>query len=207
MVKTRGPLLSAEASGTLADQLTFLNTRRGNTVRRRVLPRDRKSGAQMGRRAAFHFITKNWSKISSGARASWNNLDRPKDQSVYNAFVAHNTQNWSGFLAPSAIYPVTRTGAVGVFGIGPAAAQVGYAIQFDAKLNTLNANWGIIIFASPSTAFSTAVENAISMEWLGNTVQKQWTWTPPNNGTWFFNARLFTVYGALGAEDGEFTIP
>ncbi len=207
MVKTKTPLFSAEASGTFAGQLTFLNTRRGTTIRRRRRPRDPKTGGQLGRRSAFNFITKNWSTISAGARASWDNLDRPADQSAYNGFVAHNQQNWSGFLAPGAIFPITRTGTVGTFTSGPSAVDVGTAIQFTARVSPLNSNWGIVIFASLLSGFTTAVDNAISMEWLGNTILKSWTWSPASPGPWFFNARLFTVFGLLGAEDGEFVIP
>lgn len=207
MVKTFSPLLSSEASGTLAKQLTFLNTRRGCTIRKRVRPRDPRSGEQLARRACFHFLTKNWSGLSTASQNSWSTCDPELDLSYYNTYVRHNLKNWHNFLAPGMVYPVDRTGNLGTIITGPNAVTIGHVIELEIQLYPMHSNWGLVLFASQTSSFSTSTANTIAIRWLRDVLPHTWTWEPPSAGTWYFNLRLFSVYGNLGGEIGEFTPP
>ena len=206
MVKTKTPLFSAEASGTLAGRLTFLQTPRGTTIRRRRRPRDPKTGGQIGRRSAFHFISKNWSTVDAGDRATWSAIASQVQLSNYNAYTRFNLEAWHDFLAPSKTYPITRVAAVGQLTVGPDASATGRTVRFRIYQNPVWGSWGIIYFASLSTGFSTAVENAVAFQWSRLLGYHYTDWVTSTPAAWFFNARLFSYDGTLGAEIGEFVV-
>ena len=58
MVKITGPMMSLDAQGTLGDAITFAKWKGRPYVRQRVIPSNPKTGAQLGRRAMFKFLTK-----------------------------------------------------------------------------------------------------------------------------------------------------
>ena len=207
MVKTKTPLFSAEASGTFADRLTFLQTRRGTTIRKRVRPRDPKTGGQIGRRSAFDFISKNWSTLSAADVATWSTLAAYYELSTYNTYTRDNLQAWHGFLPPTKTYPPAAVQNNGLMSVPPFATAIGTRIELNAYQNPVWGTWGIIYFASLSTGFATDVANAIAFVWTRQLGYHPWTWSPPNAGPWFFNARLFTTDGKLEPEDGQFVLP
>jgi len=206
MVKTKTPLFSAEASGTFAKRLTFLQTRRGSTIRTRRRPRDPKTGGQLGRRSAFHFISKNWSTVDATDRATWSAIASQVHLSNYNAFTRYNLEAWHDFLAPSKVYPMTRAGSVGQLTIGPDASALGRTVTFRIYQNPVWSNWGIVYFANLSTGFSTAVDNAVAFQWSRLLGYHYTDWITSTPAAWYFNARSFSIDGTLGPEHGEFVV-
>lgn len=206
MVKTKTPLFSAEASGTFANAITYLRTQRGTTIRKRGRPRDPKTGGQVGRRSAFNFISKNWADVPDVDRATWSAIADPPLVSNYNAYTRANLANWSDFLAPSRVYPITRIASVGIITIGPEATALGRTVTFHLYQNPVWSCWGIIYFASLSTGFATAITNAIAFDWTRLYGSHYTEWITQTPAAWFFNSRSFSIDGKLGPEHGEFVV-
>jgi len=203
MVKITGPMMSLDAQGTLGDAITFAKWKGRPYVRQRVIPSNPKTGAQLGRRAMFKFLTKEWDPFPDNWKATWQEDADELVTSPFNAFMAENMLRWHNFLPPGVLIPITNTGTIGTWYSVPVAAWVQNQIRFNCKLDALNDNWGLAIFASPTGTFNTAVGNAILILRLRDTGEQKFYWTPPQVQTWYFDTRLFTLDGLLGAEQGE----
>lgn len=203
MVKLRGPLLSLDASGTLADAITFSKWKGRNYVRRRVVPKNPKSGAQTGRRAMLSFLSKQWDGLAAGDQATWQDIADDLVVDPFHAYLSENMKAWHNFLAPSKVSPITRTGTVG-FGAPPLEAvwQL-QRVRITVRVGTVNDNWGAIVFASLTGTFATAVGNCILVVPADSVAATFYFWTPPDVVDYWFDLRFFTTTGKLGAEQGE----
>lgn len=204
MVKITGPMMSLDAEGTLADAITFSKWKGRNYVRQRVIPSNPRSGAQVGRRAMFRFLSKEWDPLPDNWKATWQEDADELVASQFNAYLAENMQRWHNFLGPGVLRPITRSGNTGTWSSTPSATWLQNQIRITGQLATIENNWGIAIFASPTGSFDTAVGNAIMLEHLKDTDPHQFYWTPPDVRTWYFDTRLFNLDGLLAAEQGEF---
>ena len=202
MVKVFGPAMSLDASGTLADAITFSKWKGRNYVRERVIPANPRSGAQVGRRAMFTFLTQEWDALADADKATWQDLADQLVASRFNAYLSANMKGWHNFLAPSQDTPPTRTGTPSDNAITTAVWE-----ENRIKLTILGATpgdaWGLVIFADLETAFDPAVGNAILT--IDDTVVTAHDvfWTPPEVTTWYFNSIAFSNDGAKAAAGGE----
>jgi len=207
MVKIYGPMFSLDASGTLADAVTFSKWKGRPYVRERVIPSNPKSGAQVGRRAMFTFLTQEWDAFGTDDKATWKDLAEQLVASNFNAYVATNMGRWHNFLPPSQQHPALENDTPGV--LTPAnstnkAVWEENRIKLNIKLTTQNQNWGVVIFASATPSFDTAVGNAIIATALPDTAVKYVYWTPPEVRTWHLDMRTFSLNGVLSDEFGKF---
>jgi len=203
MVKVRGPMISIDASGTLGDAITFSKWKGRSSVRRRVVPTNPESGPQTGRRSMFAYLTKLWDSLTAPDQATW--LDRATERNValFHGFLSVNMDNWHNFMAPSYAYPPARGDAIGTWDASCAAEWLEHRIHLEPEQTILNQNAGILIFASLTGAFTTAVANCILCEPATSTGLKHFYWTPPSVATWYFNHRAFSIEGVLGPQRTE----
>ena len=201
MVKVNGPLMSLDASGTLADTITFSKWKGRNYVRERVIPSNPKSGAQVGRRSMFKFLSQNWAPITTGNKATWQDLADELVASPFNAFLRLNMKNWHNFLAPSEASPPGRADD-GSDNAIDAAVWEENRIKLTLSGSVFNDVWGIAIFAQLDAAVTSAVGNCIMVERETTFAEHYIYWTPPSVGTWHFDSRTFSNDGKLSAEGG-----
>lgn len=71
MAKTKGPLLSLDAHGSLNKILTYSNRKSGQQVRKYNKPLAVPSAKQRGQRRLTEFLVAQWQNMSSGQRATW----------------------------------------------------------------------------------------------------------------------------------------
>lgn len=76
MAKTKGPLLSADAHGTLGDVLTYSSKRSGQQVRKYTKPLKPASAKQRGQRRLTEFLVAQWQNMSAGDKAAWEEAAR-----------------------------------------------------------------------------------------------------------------------------------
>ena len=194
MVKIYGPMMSLDASGTLAHAVTFSKWKGRSYARERVIPSNPKSGAQVGRRAMLTFLAKNWQAISDPNQATWQDLADQLVASRFNAYASDNMKAWHNFLAPSQATPAARTATPSDRTL-TAAAWEENRIKLTTSATSLNDTWGTIFFASLTTSFDTAVANAIIAR-LDDTIAEQHDfWTPPSVTTWYFMSFNFSTDG------------
>lgn len=205
MVRVYGPAMSLDASGTLANTITFSKWKGRNYVRERVIPSNPKSGGQVGRRAMMKFLSQDWTNRSVADKATWETLGDILVASAFNGFISGNMKGWHNFLAPSQAYPAARSDAAATVADIEAAAWEENRIKLTLQNSTANQNWGMLVFASVSTGFSSSVGTMIMAQPLPGTDALVVFWTPPSVATWYFNTRNFSVEGTLAAEGAEFS--
>jgi len=202
MVKVFGPMMSMDASGTLADTVTFSKWKGRNYVRERVIPSNPKSGAQTGRRAMFRFLTQNWAAITAVSQNTWQDLADQIVASPFNAYLKSNMEDWHNFLAPSQDTPAGRAKTPSD-NVLTAAAYEENRIKLSIAGAALGDVWGISIYAKLDGAVTPAVGNCIICE-LETTIAAHYIyWTPPTLGRWYFNSITFADDGAQAAAGGS----
>lgn len=202
MVKVFGPAMSLDASGSLANTITFSKWKGRNYVRERVIPSNPKSGAQTGRRAMFKFLTQNWAALSAGEKSSWQTLADELVASPFNAYIKYNMMLWHNFLTPTqdAGYERLNNGSDRTLS---AAVWEENRIKISSTATAAAEQWGLIIFASTSTPITEAVGNAIIVGLDLGVGQIDWFWTPPTVTTWYFDSIAFSDDGIAEAAGGE----
>lgn len=71
MAKTKNPLLSLDAHGSLADILTYSHRKSGKQVRLYNKPLKPASAKQRGQRRLTEFLIAQWQNMSAGDKATW----------------------------------------------------------------------------------------------------------------------------------------
>lgn len=206
MVKLYGPMFSLDASGTLANTITFSKWKGRAYARERVIPSNPKSGAQVGRRAMFRFLSQAWSAISTLDKATWQTLADELVASPFNAYMKTNMQDWHNFLTPSQASPATRS-ATPSDNVLTAVAWEENRMKFTVAGANLEDNWGIAFFASLTGTFDPAVGNCIMIEQDTTIASHDLYWTPPSVATWYIDSITFTTEGAQATEGGEQSDP
>jgi len=194
-------MMSLDASGTLANAVTFSKWKGRNYARERVIPANPKSGAQTGRRAMFRFLTQAWASVGDADQATWQDLADQLIASKFNGFVSENMEGWHNFLTPSEPTPATRIGTPSDNAL-TAAVWEENRIKLSLAGTALGDAWGIIIFAKDGGAVTPAVGNAIVVDPDTTIAAHDIFWTPPSVATWHFNSIAFADDGAQVAAGG-----
>ena len=206
MVKVAGPLMSFDASGTLANTATFSKWKGRNYVRQRVIPSNPKSALQVSTRAMLRFLSQHWASIAAPDKATWDDLAAASQISPFNAYVGRNGSRWREFQAPADAYPAAEAGTPPVAALTSATGGPSY-IDLLLTLTTQNDCNGVILFRSPTDTFDTSRANAIAVIELDAAAFAAGTLTYTDSGldagTYYYDARYFTDDGLLGDEEGE----
>ncbi len=205
MVKLFGPALSLDASGTVADAVTFSKWKGRNYLRERSKPSNPRTGLQLGTRAMFKFLTQNWAALSPAQIATWQNLANAKTVTTFNAYVAENLSRWRRFQGPSKLYPATEAGLNGGWlgGTAPNANSGRASITIQWQTSVHLDTWALLIFRG-STGFTPALSNCLAGV-LSNAdfIDYSWLDSPLAAGTYFYNTIRVTDDGLMASPDGE----
>jgi len=196
-------MMSLDASGTIGEAVTYSKWKGRHYARERVIPANPKSGLQVGFRSVFAFLAQNWAALSAPEKATYDALADSMAVSPFNAYVRLNQRRWRNFKPPSQETPATESGTLGAWNGGAPAATGGVAsVQIDMTIATANDNWGLLIFKG-LTGFDTAIANCIGCILCDTAQAYSFLDSPLTAGQYFYNSRLFTDDGKVGAEDGE----
>lgn len=100
MAKTIGPLMSLDASGTVAGTITFAKWKGRNYVRQRVVPANPQTKAQTGVRATFGGAVALWKADQVNLASAFDTIAKQRNISAFNAFTAAVQKQYSkGFSA------------------------------------------------------------------------------------------------------------
>ena len=201
MVKLSGPMFALDASGTIGGTVTFSKWKGRNYARERVIPANPKSGAQIGRRGMFKFLTQAWASLAAVDQATWQDLADQLIASPLNAFIADNMNNWHNFLAPSQASDRVGAGNGSDRTLGAAIWEEN-RIKLETSATSAEDQWGIVYFAKLAGAVTPAVGNAILVELDLDILDRDTYWTPPSLGTWHFNSMTFSNDGLISAAGG-----
>ena len=162
MVKLKGPLLSLEASGTIADTLTIQEWKGRTYMRKKPQPADAKSGKQIGMRAMFSYLTKHWDSISSIDKATWNTRAASKNILPFNAYLNENLLRWVTGKHPGEAFPIGETGTSAVTLFQNAIPQ-GTGLRVQLGIQFQNDNQGATLHRILDPPSLTRLDNAIQV--------------------------------------------
>jgi len=120
MAVTKGPLMSMDASGSIAGAIVFSKWKGRNYVRELVTPSNPQTGLQTGVRAAFKFLTQIWASLSAVIQANWKAEADPKSITPLNAMIALDQERVRQDFGVKQD-PTVAAGAVEAAPAGPAA--------------------------------------------------------------------------------------
>lgn len=108
MARVYGPLFSLDASGTIADAMTFSKWKGLNYVRLRVIPGNPKTASQTSQRNTLAAAVSSWKDVASvpvASKTSWDTYASGTGMSGFNRytskFIATNTQKAAPWTAPA----------------------------------------------------------------------------------------------------------
>lgn len=162
MVRVYGPAMSLDASGTLANTITFTKWKGRNVLRQRVIPANPKTGPQVGMRAMMKFLAQYWATISAANKATWEARAALTNVAPFNAYVSYNMTRWRSFKGPTKVDPAIDTGAAGG---APTTTPTGGIRQISLSIadGAPAPGWGFIIYASITTGFTPGYDNCIAI--------------------------------------------
>ena len=152
MVKVKGPMMSLDASGTLAGTFTFSKWKGRNTVRSHAVPSNPRSPAQVSTRAMMKFLATAWTNLSTAQKATFQTIATTYAISPFNAYVKHNMSRWTQFQGPQ-IEIDSIEGTIPVLGTLTLTAGVGQ-LSFSQVITTPNDIWGLLVEMSVDTGFT-----------------------------------------------------
>ena len=206
MARTTGPLMSLDASGSVAKTIVFSKWKGRNYVRQLVTPANPRAALQVSTRAMMKFLSQAWTPDLSGANmATWDALAASDAISPFNAFVRYNLANWTQFLLPAKAYPRGATGTVPTWTTLPTVTGGVRQATVSFDVNALNQGWGLAIFRSLTTGFTPARDNLVGIFRPLTTAAAVFIDTPIAAGTYFWNFLSFTADGAVSTALGEKT--
>jgi len=203
VVKVHGPCFSIDASGTLADTLTFTKWKGRNVVRERVIPSNPRSGPQTGMRSMMKFLSQIWDGLTTVNKATWEDLADATVISEFNAFTSFNMLRWRSYKTPSKETPAAE---VSTPAAAPTTTPTGgiRQIQLSIADGTPAPDWGWIIHRSIETAFTPAYSNVIAVIPWGTT-PTIYIDTPLDPDTYYYRLMGFNDDGIVGTLEAEIT--
>ncbi len=196
MAKLKAPMLSMAASGTIGDSVIFSSWKGRPYAKKLTIPRNPKSGGQVGNRAMLKFLSVHYSSLTAADIATWSTAAAAADISPYNAFIAYNLDRWHRFQMPSKFFPASDFDdpsliAVGFTTPGPRSLLLTIG-RFDVENN-----WGLQIHRSTTGGFTMATGNAVKILFWPNDVSNTITWrdTPLKPDTYYYRVRCFSISG------------
>ena len=160
MVRLYGPLMSLDASGTLADSVTFSKWKGRNYARQRVVPSNPNSVSQQSVRAMLRALSQAWASMSAGNQATWQVRADQTTISPFNAFCAYNLNRWRSFKAPSKEDPATEVGGAPNAPTTTPSAGV-REIQLSIADGAVPPDWFWLVHRSTVTGFTPSFSNLV----------------------------------------------
>jgi len=202
MAILNGPLMSLDASGSVAGALTFSKWKGRNYVRQLVVPANPKTVKQVSVRAMMKFLSQGWAAVGATPKATWNAPAAADSVSAFNAFIQRNLKRWASYLSPTQTYPAPNTGTVGTLAAQSIIAGV-RQLTVQVSLTAVNTNWGLMIHRSQTTGFTPSFSTLVMCKVKTTTAAEQFVDTPLNPGLYYYKLLPFTTEGVLGATFAE----
>lgn len=204
MVKVYGPMLSLDASGTIAKTATFSKWKGRNYVRNRVIPANPKSAAQVSMRSMMKFLSQIWDGLTAGNKATWDELADAGQVSPFNAFIGRNMALWNTYKGPTKEWPAAAAGAGGAAPTTTPTAGV-KEISLSIADGAPPPDWGWAIHRSITTGFTPSRSTLVAaIERVGTpTVYLD---TPlPTGVAQYYRIQGFADDSVMGALEAEVT--
>lgn len=202
MASVKGPLMSLDASGSVADTITFSKWKGRNYVRQLVIPANPQTGLQVGQRAAFKFLTQVWASLSATIQARWATLAAPKSITPLNEMIFEDGIRARQFFGMKQD-PTLAAGAVEAAPAAPAATAQPKSLALAWTDSAGADDWctevfmlaGGVVTASPATRIAIVPKGVQALQVLQLTT----------GIVYHFKLRGNEKGGTAGTETADFT--
>ncbi len=196
MVKLKGPSISTEASGKLADALIFSTSKNRAYLKRHAAPANPRTGPQTSARAAIKFLSQAWKQLSPTEQATWAKLALPSEVAPYHAFIGQNAARWTTFRAPSKAYPAPEIPPPPIAPILFLTGGVGM-ISLRIGQRTPNNTWGAIAFRARGPLADFPHSTCVLWTPLQPVAINDTIDTPLEPGAYWYVVRTFSINGLM----------
>jgi hypothetical protein len=160
MVKLYGPLFSLEASGTVAQAITFASWKGRAYARQRVVPANPRTGPQKGMRAMLRFLSQAWAALTAPNKATWVTRAAQTNISPFNAYVSYNQSRMRHYKGPTKQDPATEISAAPSAPVTTPTGGV-HQVQLSIADGATPPQWGWLIHRG-ATGFTPSYDTAIA---------------------------------------------
>lgn len=196
MALLTAPLMSIDASGSVAKTLVFSKWKGRNYVRQHVIPHNPQSALQTADRASVSFLSREWKNISTPDQSTWQPLADTNKFSPFNAYLQYDQKRFANYDAPSQAYPAAE--ALSPAGEASNVAVVDNRLVTVTWTPTSSTNiWGVILCLSDSAMTGTSRGLVVQIQPLAGGVAK-FVLGPFKPGTYNVMARAFSPDGKHG---------
>jgi len=201
MARVSGPLMSMEASGTIASTLVYSRWKGIPYVRRHAIPSNPRSPKQIAVRASMRFFSRQWPGLVQPYQALWKTQAESMHQSGFNRYIAVALRDMAHMLPPTATptpsapgTPCDAATVVATGGIGNATVVITDGLT--------PPTWGYAIFAKLGGAPTPGPDTLVGVVDFGNV---PFVHTPIAAGTWHYIVRGFDLQVTWGADSTDTT--
>jgi len=207
MARTTGPLFSTDASGSMANLLTFSKWKGRTYVKMFSQPTGERTPVQASVRAMMGFLNSAWNGpvMTQAHRDAW--LPDSRDQAVapLNAYLTAGLDRWTHFTGPQVEPGYTLGGTfANVSGTWTATGGKGI-ITITWHLTTLNNGWGLWFHASTDPVTTIARDNLVHIEPLTTLGDHTTVITGLPPGTYNVKRRNSNTKGQISTAGGSKT--
>jgi len=205
MAKVSGGALSFGVSGTVGDVLTFATWKGRPYVRRKVIPANPNTPAQIGVRAAMKWGGQVWATLSPSDQATWDAKATQGNFSGFNAFMKTNAGDWSNGMGFQRQDPA-ETAVAAVIPTLPTASVAGRQVTIGWKEPATGTLFGSVVHISQTTGFAPASGNtAVIVDSETNGADNEAVLATLKPGVYYYRVRCFDVAGIFGPATAQAT--
>ncbi|MBA7689385.1 hypothetical protein ES703_97891 [subsurface metagenome] len=194
MVKLTGPGLSIDASGSLADVLTFSNVKGHAYLKKHARPTQPRTPKQLSIRAMMSFLSAQWNLLTTPEQATWWAIVPGRAPTPYHAFISANMARWRTFRAPSKEYPATEAGGLPATFNSNVSAGVA-SLRIKIRTTGSPSPWSSFIFRNTSSMPAQTWDKLVgSIPWK-SIAYHAYLDTPLAPGTYYYRLSTCTATG------------
>jgi len=196
MAKLIGPLMSLDASGSIAGTLTFSKWKGRPLVRQLVKPSNPKTSGQTTNRAMMKFLSQQWASMSAGNQATWLEMADVGKYSNFNGYVAYNMARWTQFADPTQYLPLDGSAVTNSWATNVATGGVRQATITGTVTLLSGSLWGVMV--ARNTAAITTITKDMIVGVVPATTATLFTYidTPLTAATWHYRMVAFSKDGS-----------
>lgn len=196
MALVNGPLMSMDASGSVAKAITFSKWKGRNYVRQLIKPHNPKTAAQLGVRAAMKFLTQGWAAIKAASESSYLTLADAAKISPFNEYIRQNLRRWRMGEGLTQSFPAAETPTAVTITMGLTGGQRNIEVSVDPSAAT--DGWGIAIYRDTAEITTANWNNCIAIVPIDGTNAVIYTDAPLDAGTYHYRAAFINDDGVIG---------
>lgn len=144
MVRLTGPTLGGQASGSLADALTFSKSKGRNYVKFKASPKQPNTNPQIAIKAALAGLSNAWTTLAAAAQQTWQSEATRLEISPFNAYLKWNLHRFRSKLPPASEFP-SGTDVAAALWNAPTPTKTYNTIRLDWNVMFAYNLWLIVI--------------------------------------------------------------